>query len=486
MCKKSLLILLYSLCLLFYSVSFAELSDKEKRAFIEELARPFPERRVFYRWQSEISRRTLMREKVLTEKRFKYFMNIRDDVWAGPGLYAAEDLHSSTYAGDTIMQIEVGTEMKYIDLTDSNTLRKLKKKGITRKDVYKLNPKIAVRTKFQSIEWVFKARKGLTFQAFSSKEIPWNELNGPALAKLYFREAIKDDVKNRIKAKQLSIHSTREVKHILSVARDYMKPEEIKQIVHKAIPLIKNTADGIYILSVARDYMKPEEVKQIMHKTISLIKSTKEGRDFLFLARDYLEPEEIKQIMHKTISLIKSTKEGRDFLFLVRDYMKPEEIKQIVHKTIPLIKNAKEGGDVLLSMRDYMKPEEIKQIVHKTIPLIKNTADGIYILFVARDYMKPEEIKQIMHKTISLIKSTKEGRDFLKPEEKKQIVKRVFELNGRKELKGLKHYLTDEEYLQVLKGYLTDEEYKKALAASIKGAKLKCLKKQLAGFFLNK
>ena len=355
MCKKSLLIFLYSLCLLFCSISFAELSDEEKRAFIEGLARPFPEKRVFYRWQSETSRRTLMREKELTEERFKYFMNIRERMMAGPGLYAADDLHSSKMFGDTIMQIEVGTKMKYIDLTDSDTLKKLEKKGITERDVYQLKPKAAV--KYYSQYWVFKAREGLRFQAFSSKGIPWNELNGSALDKPFFREAIKDDVKNRIKAKGLLIHSAEEGIGILSVARNYLKPEEKKQIVNKTIPLIKSAEEGRDILSVAGNYLEPKEIKQIANKTIPLIKSVWEGKQVLHVAREYLEPEEKKQIARKMVPLISSAREGRYILSVAREYLEPEEKKQIVHRILEftggrkLVEYVKEEG--LLTDEEY-------------------------------------------------------------------------------------------------------------------------------------
>ena len=461
MCKKFLLIFLYFLCLLFCSVSFAELSDEEKRAFIEGVARPFPEKRVFYRWQSETSRRTLMREKELTEESFKYFMNIKGSIGAGPGLYAAEDLHSSEMFGDTIMQIEVGTEMKYIDLTDSDTLKKLEKKGITTRDVYQLNPKAVV--KYNSQHWVFKARKGLTFQAFSSKGITWNELNGLALNKPYFREAIRDDVKDRIKAKPLPINSMEEGIDILSVAGNYLKPEKKKQIARKIIPLISSVKEGSDILSIAKDYLKLEENKQVAKKMVSLMKSVREGRYILDVARDYLKLEEQKQVARKMVSLISNVEVGRDVLYVAKEVLEPEDKKQVARKMISLISNVEVGTDVFYLLRSYLEPEEKKQIMkkiaRKMISRISTVREGADVFYVLRSYLEPEDKKQIARKMVSLISTVEEGKqvlsvaeDYLEPEDKKQIARKMISL--------IKSLWEREQVLSVAGDYLEPEDKK--------------------------
>ena len=193
--RKNLFFLLCFSCLLFSDFTLADLSDKQKREFIEQLAQPLPEKRVFYRWQSETSRSNLITERILTEERLQYFLNMEGGVLAGPGLYVAEDLHSSKRFGKTIMQVEADEGMNYVDLTDRETLRKLRQEGITIKDVYNLNPKVAV--KYNTQHWVFKAREGVTFQPFSSKGIPLDELDGPAMEKHYFRESIREDILKR-------------------------------------------------------------------------------------------------------------------------------------------------------------------------------------------------------------------------------------------------------------------------------------------------
>ena len=53
--KNKIKMLLCFLSLLFISSALAEMSDKEKREFIESLAEPSKEKRVFYRWQSSQS-----------------------------------------------------------------------------------------------------------------------------------------------------------------------------------------------------------------------------------------------------------------------------------------------------------------------------------------------------------------------------------------------------------------------------------------------
>ena len=81
MSKRKAVLLFFKfcfLCLYFISNALAEMSDEEKREFIESLAKPSKEKKVFYRWQSEASRKTLIEAGEMTPKLYDYFMNLPD------------------------------------------------------------------------------------------------------------------------------------------------------------------------------------------------------------------------------------------------------------------------------------------------------------------------------------------------------------------------------------------------------------------------
>ena len=51
---------LYFLCLLFSGFAFAELSDQQKREFIENLTESLKEKQVFYLWHTKANNRRLI------------------------------------------------------------------------------------------------------------------------------------------------------------------------------------------------------------------------------------------------------------------------------------------------------------------------------------------------------------------------------------------------------------------------------------------
>ena len=78
---------------------FFKLSDQKKREFIESLAKPSKEKKVFYRWQSETARKNLIEAGEMTPQIYKYFMEHTGGDVLGAGLYIAEDLSSSSRFG---------------------------------------------------------------------------------------------------------------------------------------------------------------------------------------------------------------------------------------------------------------------------------------------------------------------------------------------------------------------------------------------------
>ena len=125
--KKSLFFFCCSLCLFFSGYTLAEISDHEKREYIESLAKPSKEKKVFYRWQSEQSRKILIEEGEMTPKLYNYFMDVSDG-YGGSGLYVSEDLTSSSGAGGTLIQVEIEPGHKYLDLDDPEIRKKINSK----------------------------------------------------------------------------------------------------------------------------------------------------------------------------------------------------------------------------------------------------------------------------------------------------------------------------------------------------------------------
>ena len=109
-----------SLCLVLFAVSSlgsAQMSDEEARAFLENLAKPSTEKRVFYRWQSEEAAENLLEAGEMTPKLYKHYMSFQDS-FAGTGMYVAEDVVSSIDYGGHIIQVELEPGYKYLNLLD--------------------------------------------------------------------------------------------------------------------------------------------------------------------------------------------------------------------------------------------------------------------------------------------------------------------------------------------------------------------------------
>ena len=188
---------------LFIDSALARLSDQKKQDFIERLAELSKERKVFYRWQSETSRQNLLDAGEMTPQLYKYFSKISKNDFSGAGLYAAEDPSFSSHFGETLIQIEIEPGYRFLDLTDSNVREQLRKAGITHDDVYKLNPRIAVKNTLENPWWVLKEQKGIKFTPFSSQRINldtlvknYNNLRGE-VQREFFKDAIREDILRR-------------------------------------------------------------------------------------------------------------------------------------------------------------------------------------------------------------------------------------------------------------------------------------------------
>ena len=473
--KKTIsFVFLSILYFLFSHPILAKLPNQGKREIIESLAKPLEERRVFYRWQSEKSRDTLIKEKKFTKERLKYFMRKDSNIQAGPGLYVAEDLHSSSNFGETIIQIEANKGVKYIDLTDQEILKKLRDKGVNVQDIYNLNPRIAI--KYNSQHWVFKTRKKVTFRPFSAKGIPLEKLQGPAFQKRsYFREIIRKDIlkraeknlsniigspfigfleeeygrgyiQNTVNRHKNSLNSVDEINGWLRYADRYLNKGDMKNLIKRAASLpiasmkqsealLKNMArSGLINKTTVTEILKKTPPAHNISEAIDFIEeapflsvrdkekifseiSIKSVDDFIRSRKNlsYIPSKSIKRIARQIIPLIENSDQSKEVLYQLGEYLNPSERKQIVNKTIPLIASVGKGSDFLSAMKKH-HPElsDIKKVARRMISLIHNAEDGREVLYKAGKYLNPSDIKQALKNTIPLIRSAEEGSKILK------------------------------------------------------------------------
>ncbi len=174
-----------------YTRAFA-LSPDEARAVYLRLAKKFPQRKIFYRWQSRTSGLNLVRAQTYSGKIYDYFMKMPFNSYTmhgGRGIYVAETLYTSSrfIRGSTegsIIEIAVEAGTPFIDLEDPETLEKLKAAGLTgnSKELGELEPNLIVRYRQADVNsrmkdwWVIKSPRGVKVQSFNPNRFTLDEL----------------------------------------------------------------------------------------------------------------------------------------------------------------------------------------------------------------------------------------------------------------------------------------------------------------------
>ena len=480
-------ILFFWLCLLFSNHVLAEMSDQEKREFIEFLAKPLKEKKVFYRWQSETARKNLIEAGQLTPNLHRYFMEmdwekgIRNGrpatVYAGPGVYISEKANLSEIYGETLIQVEVEPGYKFLDVSDEGIVEALKVKGISLEDVYLLNPNVAVKDVTEREAWVLKAREGVKFKPFSSKNINLKELEAlyqkGLLDKPFFVNLIRDDILSRAEQEVMGSRfinfleeehgkqylrdaahrhkdslGLNEINGWLKHAGQYLNKEIKNSLIDRVLqlPIDSMEQSAALLENMKRQRALNQSIEEkIIRKTP--INSLAEGALFLKQAGKFISRKNQKIIADKAkifpvhnvkevTDLIKSApfltvrdKENivsklsinsvDDFLSLMRvsenslQYIPPGSIKKMARQIIPLISNVREGMEILENAGKYLELSDRKRIAREIIPLISNATEGREILERAGKYLEPEDKKRIVKKTIPLISTAVQGRRIL-------------------------------------------------------------------------
>ncbi len=270
--------LFYISCLLFSLFVFAQ-SDQEKIEIIENLAKPFPETKVFYRWQSEASTNTLIKKQEVTHKQFyAYFIKKAQERFSTPGLHIAEGMYSSGSYGSHILRVEINSNTKYIDLIDPQTWEALKKANISHKEVLSLTPNIAVKRDPINKWWVVRSPENVKFKPFSFREVSLQDLAISKNANILEREQFKHpslmkDFEKKIQEILKSpIQSLNDGKNLLYVGENHLSSTDVKKIVNQTLPYINTAQDGVDFLSKTRISLSKSDKNKIMNKIASVIR----------------------------------------------------------------------------------------------------------------------------------------------------------------------------------------------------------------------
>ena len=307
--KAFLFFWLYLLYPLFISPVLAEMSNQEKREFIESLAEPIGEKRVFFRWQD----RKNVKKRKITGEFAKHF----ESNWgaAGSGIYVAKDLFSSSDFGDHLVQVEVEPNYKFLDLNSPKVQEKINQKGITLNDIYnKLEPKVMLRDTVSSTWYVLKDNKGVNLKPFSPREL--------SLDTLEFVYMFKNGTPG---GKTFDKISKEKRENIINFVK-----KEILRRAEKSPGILKGfikypAKKGVEFLSSAANF-SPDVRVAIMDNILSHITTVKEGMFLLAEEGKVFSESEKSQIAKKVVKTTKELETFSEFL----DKKSYKEIKKTI------------------------------------------------------------------------------------------------------------------------------------------------------------
>ena len=489
-------------CALFSTPALGKtLSKRRLRQLVEELAVPLHEKRIFYRWQSEESHDTLLKEGEFSKERLDYFMKKKDGIYAGPGLYIAEDLHSSQHFGTHIIQVEIDRGTKYIDLTDPKTLEKIWDEAHwvgelipdIINDIEERSSNIAI--KYNSQHWVLKTNEGINFQPFSAKGLPLNSLDGQGMRKPQFQEIAKGEILEHVKKDPLSVIRASAVKNFL---KDIFGKKYVADNLVSRLPIDSMSIGDIIELFPYAPYLSTDMKDKLFKKAQSLpIFSVKQAGALIqaLFSDGKLNAKLRTEIVQKTP--IHTMDAAVSFLKQV-PFFNLEDREKIISNIGRHYTNTSLYGLIppyntedLDYLKRHISPEAMRRLLKKTIPFAKTDIQKLRILEL-REYLEPEDYAQVLNDLVRLIDEVADGNrilllaDALDPLDRKAIAKQVLRvtprMKRRKALKSLKAFFTQIELDQ----FLVELKEEKAAQRSSKGKlhkvtnRLNCLKKQLS------
>ena len=528
-------------CTLFSTPALGKkISERRLRQLIEELAVSLPENRVFYRWQSEESHDTLLKEGEFSKERLDYFMKKKRGIAAGPGLYIAEDLHSSSDFGTHIIQVEIDKGTKYIDLTDPETMEQITDSMRIDENIGEILYNLQKRSsniviKYSDQHWVLKANEGIKFQPFSAKGLPLSSLNGPGIQRLQFQKIVAGEILEHAKKDPLSVMKISAARDVLNnvFGEKYVADNFVSRLPIESVESI----DDIIDLFPYAPYLNTDLKDKLVKKAQSLPVLSKKQGDALIRALSngkIINAKLRTEIVQKTP--INSLGDASALLKTLNDLGVPLEEKMIVAnkaKGLPVGKmdeainflgqasflNLEDREKIvfnigrhytstyigttplydtmnLYALKHHISPEAMRKFLKEfIIPLAKTDSQKLDLLRV-KEYLDPEDHKRVLKGLIRFIDSASMGNRILTlaglgigdldPLDRKAIAKQTLKvtprMKRRKTLESLSHFFAQSELDQFL---IELKEEKKAQKSS-KGKlnkvtqRLNCLKRQLS------
>ena len=281
-----------------------EPSDEEKRDYIEHIARPFPKKRVFYRWMDDYRWRALLKTERMTEEVFQSVMEMRDPAkqLAGSGLYVAEDIYSTAPYGEKLMRVEVAAGYPYIDLSDPKTEQLIKTKIKNAEELYRLNPRVAIMYNRHNW-WVLKAPGDIHFKPFTGEEMELSELESVFM--------IMTELQSNV--------LIRNIQHSLNFFIDSIS-EKITDMAKKDFfvfesPLTEKIMELDNTVLIGGPFTKRDIQEYLLEDVLrghlsshSPVQTVREGKIFLKHSK-YLSSEEREELVRQTLSHIQTEKD---------------------------------------------------------------------------------------------------------------------------------------------------------------------------------
>ncbi len=285
----TLIALLLSL-FFFNDLCFAnELSPEEKRDFIESLATPSTEERVFYRWQPKEVAQKLLSAGEMTQELYEHYVGT--EMYSKPaiagrtgkGLYVAENRNSSSHYGDSIIKVVVSAGYPFIDLNDERIKARLQEKGISLEEAYKLKLRVAIKDSatlgriVSDTWWCLKKPEGIQFKPVANQELIANF----KYATLEYKRGGKAAFFNLLTRQQqveliYSIENFIDAVDLLFVGQKQFSKRELSIIVSYALPHIESIQDAKIFLQIGWEYFSEADKIRIMDKTLSFIQNKRE------------------------------------------------------------------------------------------------------------------------------------------------------------------------------------------------------------------
>ena len=244
----------------FCEQTFAGLSDQKKSEFIENLAQPLSEDKVFYRWELSPTIASTRAEELLAAGELTPDMH--DSFWsrdryiaAGPGVYFSESIYSASTLplSSYIIQVVAQRGVKVLDTSNNGVQEKLMAAGIAMEDVHRLPAEVIVSDFREDIDdwWIFKGSKGIKFTPFSIHSVGLDDLvMARKLQFTKYKDQFKDlDLEGHIeervrKAVKSPVHSLEEGVNLFVLGEPYFSESERSRALDQIIDNIQTVEDG--------------------------------------------------------------------------------------------------------------------------------------------------------------------------------------------------------------------------------------------------